>query len=484
MNYYDSTQHEKNIDLNKPYSINISHFDDSTNFFAQVNEYFYDFDTIYDEFQGYCDTAKRVDYEQLKSEKNLEKLAIAAKFDDDNVWYRAKVSMQSSVNADFLQFKSGQNGESIKILIEFIDYGNTQLTPVENCVYLNETLSKYKPCAFKCNGIPYLKSLVTSKNSKLDDKLIENLLFYGREIATDEVIQKYDWTSAYFSKYNEAIFLEIDELYRLIYKLNLVEDDFYLNPKEYSENLLKNANQAEIDKLVSAAMTDPLQKVGIDAVVSNLDGGLKYMYFNLSGSINELKALENELELERPESLNRLKLECLVSNRFYLASYKKVFYRVLLLTQNSSTKTVKCQLIDSGKKLKLDANLTKDEELTFFTLTPKYFKYKTFALHCRLALGHNIENVWTYEEKTKFYKEIQAQKTVKIRLVNNCEPYIIEFLEGQNIDFGFGSIISRIAGSINLEPRTLLNGNSATILSEEFLLGGELLKGIFYLIKE
>ena len=457
--------------MTTPYSINITHYDNSTCFFAQINERFYDFDVVYDEFQRYCDSAPRIQHAQLKTDANLSSLAIAARFDDDNVWYRARISIQSAANSDFLQFKNSD--ASAKILIEFVDYGNTQLTSMENCVYLNEKLATYKQCAVKCHGMPYLASIAEASRGKLDAKSIENLLFYGRLTVAEE--GKFDWTRAFFVTLNNLIYLEIDELYRLFFKLNLVETAYYFSPSDYSEAILRQANQDEIERKVKTEMSSE-KTISIEAVASNLDAGLKYMYFHPAQCMTELRSLESELAAEIVDTLAPLQHADLVANRFYLARYQGFFYRVLLLAQKSKKCPVRCQLIDYGARV-----WPKGEEssLEFFVLTPKYFKYRALAFHCRLVLAYTIENVWTSDEKKKFYEEIKVKRMYQIKLRTFSEPYIIEFQEADKINFGFGPIIGRISQNegMQLEPRTVLMGNRVATLNEEFSFGGDLLKG-------
>ena len=437
-----------------------------TQFSVQINELFYEFDKAYHELQSFCDSAKHVTYEHLINVTNVNNLALAAKF--DNVWYRAKICTQ---NKELYKHLS----ESASILIELIDYGNTQLTAIEDCVYLNESLSNYNQCAFKCAGLSYFKAIMHAENSKIDAKTLGNLLYYAKATLKDgEDVEKHDWTSASFFKVNKEIHLEIDELFKLIFSLVLVEASFYLDPNEYNERILKQSIQHEMNP-TNLVFQDSFE---FQVTASNLDEGFLYMYFNTTSSLNEMIALEKELESESIELLTCIPNERLVSSRFYLVKYKEKFYRAMLLAQTSNKGCSYFVLIDLGKKLAFNVN---EANMNVFPLMPKYFKYNSMAFHCRLVLGYNFEKLMTNEEKLKFFEETLARNTLKIKLMSFNEPYLIKIVKDTNMVFDFAPIIARIkldnCAKWKMEPQTILNGNNASTLDEEFFFGGDLLKG-------
>ena len=467
--YYENVL---DIDSKKAYSINISHFNDSSSFYAQVNELFLEFDSHYDDFQAFCEQSSKITWDKLKADKSLDKLAIAAKYTLDNVWYRARICVEDTSNNEFLGFKSNTNlnNQSHEVLIEFIDYGNRQVTSLDDIVYLDHKFSNIKPCSVKCDGVSYVSSLPADK---INAQLIQNLLMYGKLPEADAEPVPINWEKAYFTKINGGkFFLEIDELYKLFYSLKLVDTSFYLDPTVHSENILKQANEKEIQTKMSQLYADhkSLSKmvyVTFDAVIANLSSGLKYIYVNLAQSLDELQMLESELENEPRDSLVKLTLQDLAVNRFYLANHNNKLCRVMTLSDS------KVQLIDHGNRLTIQdvANLE------FYVLTPRYFKFKSFALHCRLAMGSNIEKFWTKDEELRFTHQILAKKQFKIKLLSLYEPYIIEIDESSKIDFQFKPIIERInKRELCLEPPTILYGNRIESFENEFYLGGNFFK--------
>ena len=470
-NYYESNQSD--VDSEKLHSINISHFENSSNFFFQRNDYFFEFDKVHDELQAFCEKANHVQYAQLKQERNLDSLAIAAKFEEDQLWYRARICTENPVNNDFLQFRK----QVSKVLIEFIDYGNTQLTSIEDCVFLNPNLSKFKKCAYKCSGLSYLKSIRNSV--KLDELSIENLLCYGKINPSETDIEKRNWNNVFFSKINNEHLLEIDEFYKIIHNLKLDDQSFYLNPSEYNENILRHAAQDEInvrklpDRVSKGKQVESLE---LDVVATNCEAGLKYMYFNLSKATEKLKTLEKELDTEKADLLTSIPSSHLTIGCYYLLKHHERFYRVLLIAKNSNK--LICHLIDYGGKACLQSN---EADKCLYLLTPKYFKYNSFSFHCQLVFGYNIEKAWTDEEKSDFFKKIKAQSFLKIKLLTYDEPYMIEFIESQNFAFSFQKIIDRIKKddfeNWELEPQTVINGSNLWSSNEDFFLGGDFLKG-------
>lgn len=445
ISYYDTIE----IDPLQLYNIIISNYEKSTSFNVQFIDLFLDFDQNFDEFQLSCSQSKQIDCETFKTVKNFDTVSIAAKFYDDSLWYRARLLSMDTLETDG------------KCLIEFIDYGNCQLTLLTDCVYLNEKFAKFKPCSIKCSGIAYLNKQVT-----IDSVQIENLLSHGKPVkeSTDET--KMEW-NCYLVKQqqqnNDNYFIQIDEIYNLVYKYKLVDSTYLFQPFEFNEPIIKQ-NVLQIDTF-------------FDCIVSDIKNGLQFIYVQVKQSLDELKRLENQLANESVESLYKLNIQNLKINNFYLINYNKRMYRGLLLTpisNNAEHDFQQLHLIDYGNKLSFSSRQEMEDKCDFFVLTPKYFKYNSFAIHCQLPLPTKIEKVWVKEEKEKFYHSIQPQKEFQIKLLSTEEPYVIEFKEDpKKIDFQFNSIITRVNQlSADLEPQHILSGNNSMSLMNDFKLGG------------
>lgn len=91
----------------------------------------------------------------IESIKEWDRLAIAAKFDEDELWYRARILTEYSKNLN-------------QLVIEFVDYGNRQTVSIEACIFLSEKFAKVLPNAVNCNGIAYLEGI--------DETLVKNLI--------------------------------------------------------------------------------------------------------------------------------------------------------------------------------------------------------------------------------------------------------------------------------------------------------------------
>lgn len=77
--------------LASPQPVVISYFESVNNFSAQLHNAFCEFDLLFSMFQQSCTTAcdKKL---TLKSEHvSVPNLALAARFNDDKLWYRAKI---------------------------------------------------------------------------------------------------------------------------------------------------------------------------------------------------------------------------------------------------------------------------------------------------------------------------------------------------------------------------------------------------------
>ena len=449
------------------YSASISHYEDYSNFFAQVAEWFKPFDACFDEFQQECEqTPLRLNPRLLRECKQLDRLAIAAKFVDDDLWYRA--TCQTRQITDDID----------KIVIEFVDYGNQQLTPISECILLSKRFAEFQPCAVHCRGVNYLKLSAT-----LTEKLVENMLLHAR-VETLEVPDELrtEWAKVYFKKsFQQQFMVEIDQLYERLFSLAYLDLNVAFNPHEYDEPICRQVNEQEIKSCNSLANPMSLSSIVFDGVVSNLSSGLKFIYFNLKQSLAALRSLENELAAETITGLVKLGLEHLNVNTHYLVKYKGKFYRAFLLTpinktNPNMTKFCQIQLIDNGGRVTFSHGSM--DSVEFFVLMPSLFKYNTFALHCRLPFATNIEKVWLKEESAKFYRQIQPGKEYKFKLLNHIEPYILEFIDDkQKIDFEFNSIIKRVNQN-DLEPQTFLLGPRSLSLGEHFYLGGQFLKKV------
>ncbi len=141
------------VDTKQAYSITVSHFENAKHFYVQIFDWFSSFDQIFDNFQAECSSSKlRLEnWTFLDSIENLEKLALAALFDEDNLWYRARIISRISES---------------HALIEFVDYGNRQLTKFDRCVLLNDKFAKFNTAAVKCCGVAYLEGEIDLKLTK------------------------------------------------------------------------------------------------------------------------------------------------------------------------------------------------------------------------------------------------------------------------------------------------------------------------------
>ena len=195
ISFYNSTQ--PSVYTTRPYSINISHYVNSNLLYAQLNDEFAEFDSHFDEFQASCESSSdKLTLAGIKAVEKLETLAIAARFYDDSNWYRARLVLNEELMS-ILRETNPKNEQ--KILVEFVDYGNSQLTVLTDCVFLSEKFAKLSPCAVKCDGVAYLDTILNLNDIK--NSAVENLLFYGRmDSKADDAPAEYKSTyeSAYF----------------------------------------------------------------------------------------------------------------------------------------------------------------------------------------------------------------------------------------------------------------------------------------------
>ncbi len=115
------------------------------------------------------------------------------------------------------------------ILIEFVDYGNRQLTKISDIVCLNETFASLTPSSLRCSILDE-----KSKPQAIAPDVIRYALFYGRLNKTEEELDnlndtKYDWPVCYLNKVNSQVILEIDQFY-----------DLFLSPTEKVYPIISN----------------------------------------------------------------------------------------------------------------------------------------------------------------------------------------------------------------------------------------------------
>lgn len=154
--------------------------------------------------------------------------------------------------------------EKLKIL--FVDYGNTQITPINECIYLSKELAKYPISAVRCSGVAYLNA------NRLEPAQIESLLMNG--LQADPII----WQSARFIKNHQASsphpLVSIDELLRVANQVHEQRFDASL----YDEPIVKPVKLAPNETL--------------SVRFSSMSGNFKYIYFNLKNQLPGLEQLE------------------------------------------------------------------------------------------------------------------------------------------------------------------------------------------------
>lgn len=150
----------------------------------------------------------------------------------------------------------------MKIL--FVDYGNTQITPISECIYLSKEFAKYPISAVRCSGVAYLNL------DKLEPTQIESLLMNG--LQADPII----WQSARFIK-NPAS---------------------SLHPLVSIDELLCLANQAH-ERFEASLYDEPISKPvklaaneTLSVRFSSMSGNFKYIYFNQKNQLPGLEQLE------------------------------------------------------------------------------------------------------------------------------------------------------------------------------------------------
>ena len=368
--FYSNTQ--DGIIPTKSYSVSLSHFKSVQNFSVQFTDLFIEFDENFEEFQQSCADSPFIKIESLNFfKKNLSNLAIAAKFYEDTLWYRARI-----VDSEKLD-------EENMCLVEFIDYGNRQITSLKDCVFLNEKFSKFKPSAVNLSGLAYVVL-----NSKLTETILENLLNFNSIQVPSDAIIKYEWKSVYFvKKENDSnLYIEIDELYTKLYKLHLIDINFTFKPIEYNEPIVKQANEVEI----MASL--PCDGAYFDGIVTDMSGGLQFIYIILKQSIENLKCLEKDLESQPVNMLFKITdLDNLVVNNFYLVKHNNKLYRCILLTPSCKKNNFfLLQQIDYGKKMVFSSRQEMELTAEFFVMPIQYYKRNSFVIHCQLPYAFNI----------------------------------------------------------------------------------------------
>lgn len=76
----------------RPQPMSIFQYESADNFYAQLDDLFKDFDSKFGLFQKVCDSNLRNGLILSREDVEIPKLAIAAKFYDDQSWYRAQIS--------------------------------------------------------------------------------------------------------------------------------------------------------------------------------------------------------------------------------------------------------------------------------------------------------------------------------------------------------------------------------------------------------
>lgn len=151
--------------------------------------------------------------------------------------------------------------DSVKI--QFVDYGNTQTTPIHECVYLSQDFAKFPVCAIQCGGVAYMNQL------EMDVASFENLLINGNQ---EEPMV---WQSTRFIKTSspERPLIAIDELLRVAGKAYQNFD-----PNLYHEPITKRIQ------------LQPGQS--LDVRFSSMTANFKYIYYNPKSSLAGIEQLE------------------------------------------------------------------------------------------------------------------------------------------------------------------------------------------------
>ena len=384
------------IDFDLYHSINISNFDSKDNFHAQLNSAFGQFDQYFDEFQHACENGVRVSVQAIESIGDVSRLAVAAKFDEDNLWYRARILNLS---------------DKLNVMLEFVDYGNCQLTKIEHVVFLNKQFSKYAPTSLKVTKLLYTEQF------NLSDKLFQQLLLYANVDQTDQT-EKVNWKYAMFNTKNELI---LDDFYALLYQMGILNSSYFICPLA-NDAILSNdfCGQEEGDIL--------------DVKLTNIEHGLKHIYFNLKSSMNKMEKM-------RKIMVPLIQLDDKCTHNMFLVKTKENLIRCKLLSNSGGKKLFFC--IDYGRRACLE------EDMKCYLMPPSLYQFASFAIHCRLTLADNIEKVWTREEKEKFYLKIKPGNEYQIKLLTKSQPFIVEFYDKNNqIDFQFNQIINRMVQTV------------------------------------
>lgn len=434
--FYYTMLPETFINSTDSYCITISHFDNSSNFFVQFVDLFEKFDLSFDSFQQLChnklhlqDHLTKNDLKQVPNQK-LYSLAVAAKFYEDNIWYRARII---NVDTNLVEMSDA-------VEVQFIDYGNKQLTKLTDCLLLPKEYAQFIPSALQCYGLAYL-------NRQVDN--LEKYLFYGNDIDTE---QKVIWPRAWFVKTKEGKhFLEIDEIFQKMVDIN---EPF--NPLEYT-------NEPEIFKQADENETINIS-TSLSVRLNTFEFGLKNIYITLKSSLPRLKKLNLELESISTTSLHKVNLNNLRLNSYYLIKNKSLFHRALLITLTKNS--AQFHLIDSGHRVIISNNTTNDIEV--YSLMPHLFEYPYFAIHCRLKYAENIEKHWSRDEKHKFQRLVQnSENLINVRIIDNTGvPFIIEFND-ETIESLLNQILSRTGGQIEPEQQTVMFCHSECLSMKE-----------------
>lgn len=170
-----------------------------------------------------------------------------------------------------------------KVKLRFVDYGNEQVTPLNECVYLSAEYSKFKPSAVQCVGVAYLDENDYQKPE------FEKLLINGNQA------EPMEWQARFIrDEVRQRPLILIDKLLCLANRANQ-----QFNPSIYKEAIAQPV-------LLTAGQT-------VDVRFSSINGNFKYIYYNLKSLTSGLEQLEKGIVYK-----------LFVNFVFYSQNYKKI----------------------------------------------------------------------------------------------------------------------------------------------------------------
>ena len=152
----------------------------------------------------------------------------------------------------------------------------------------------------------------------------------------------------------------------------------------------------------------------MDVVLTHIES-INYVYFNSKDSLKNRQILESELalELNQLDLLVKLKNENLKINQYYLIFYGGKLHRAILFSKTSAINEL--SLIDTGEKISFSGSMENNQ---IYVLPTRYYKFHSFAFHCRLVAGFNLEQHMSNDEKTQLKNVIRLlQNKCKIKNV-------------------------------------------------------------------